>query len=433
MNVHSFLDTNIQHRYDWTAKGLAPAWDGCTAREIGATALRLFDDQLLLPAAILKRSVMDRNRAWMRRFLTLTAAKLAPHGKTTLSPELFQLQIEDGAWAITAATAHHVRVYRRFGVARIFMANQLIGAGNIAFVADEMHRDRDFEFYCLVDSVAGVEHLHDALARRPLQRPMQVLVEVGRSGGRCGVRSIDEGLAVARAVGARRSHLALVGIETFEGIGQSAPNAPARAQLMLDSVVALAEACAGEELFATSQILLSAGGSAFFDLAAATLARSALRERAQVVLRSGCYITHDDGLYARLFSELRERVRNVDTLGPGLAGALQVWAHVQSMPEPGRMICALGRRDIGADSGQPQPLAWARRGDRAERALPAGFAVADLYDQHAILTTPPAHDVQIGDMLGFGVSHPCTTFDKWRTILVVDDEYVVRDVVRTYF
>jgi D-serine dehydratase len=429
MTTHSAADS----RFDWTFKGFAPQWSGLTASEIGASGLKLFDDELLMPAAVLKRSSIERNRAWMRKFLALTGAKLAPHGKTTLAPDLFRQQMEDGAWAITAATAHHARLYRQFGISRIFLANQLVGSANIRWVIEELKRDPEFDFYCLADSAANVAQLAESHAKHGGTRPLKVLVEAGRIGGRCGVRSVEEGLTVARVVAAHPAHLSLVGIETFEGISQAAPNGVELAQIMLDNAVALARACAAEHLFGTQKILLSAGGSAFFDLAAKMLRIAELAARSEVILRSGCYITHDDGLYGRLYETLRKRMPDVDGFGPPLEGALQVWAHVQSMPEPGRMVCAFGRRDVGSESNLPKPLWWARRGDSAARRIPADFAVTDLFDQHAILATPNAHNLQIGDMVGFGVSHPCTTFDKWRALLVVDDGYVVRDVVRTYF
>mgnify|MGYP000908490021 CR=1 FL=1 len=42
-------------------------------------------------------------------------------------------------------------------------------------------------------------------------------------------------------------------------------------------------------------------------------------------------------------------------------------------------------------------------------------------------------DLSIGDLIGVGISHPCTTFDKWRVMLVVDDDYRVVDTLTTWF
>lgn len=419
--------------FDWSYKGFARAWEGLTASQIAATETSLFDGTILLPAAILKRSVVEANRAWMRDFLAVSGAALAPHGKTTMAPALFRQQAEDGAWAITAATAHHARLYRRFGVSRILMANQLLGTEEVDWVLSELETDPNFDFYCLVDSIDGVDQLAARADFRRASRPLKVLVEMGRPGGRCGARNVVEGLKVARAAAARKPYLALVGVETFEGLGPEASDGPGRAQSMLDRTVDLASACVGEALFSGSEILLSAGGSAFFDLAAKTLASADLSGRTRVVLRSGCYISHDDGTYGRLFEALRRRIPDANQLGPGLAGALQVWARIQSIPEPGLIVCAFGRRDVGTETDMPKAVNWARPGDSVPRPAPAGLVTAAMFDQHAVLSAPLSHDLRIGDFIGFGVSHPCTTFDKWRTLLVVDDRYIVRDVLRTYF
>lgn len=433
MKLGPIRDPDAHRPLDWTFKGLAAAWDGLTPAEVRATETCLFDDGLMMPAATLKRSAVENNRRWMRQFLAFSGALLAPHGKTTLAPDLFRQQADDGAWAITAATAHHVRLYRRFGVSRIFLANQLIGTANIDWILDELERDPGFEFYCLVDSVAGVDRLADAARRHCCTRPLRLLVEMGRPGGRCGTRSVAEGLQVARAVAAREPMMSLAGVETFEGVAPGAANAVALVRGMLDETMELARACDVEGLFSGQDILLSAGGSAFFDLAAAIVADAGLAARSRVILRSGCYVTHDDGTYQRLFEALRARTPEVDRFGPGLTGALQVWAHVQSLPQPDQVVCAFGRRDVGTETDMPKALAWARPGDKAPRAVPPGLAITAMFDQHAVLSAPLDHGLQVGDFLGFGVSHPCTTFDKWRTLLMVDDDYVVEDVLRTYF
>ncbi len=433
MKLGPIRDPDAHRPLDWTFKGLAAAWDGLTPAEVRATETCLFDDGLMMPAATLKRSSVENNRRWMRQFLAFSGALLAPHGKTTLAPALFRQQAEDGAWAITAATAHHARLYRRFGVSRIFLANQLIGAANIAWIIDELAADPGFDFYCLVDSAAGVEQLADVAGQRGCKRELQLLVEMGRPGGRCGARSVAEGLEVARAVAAHAPLMSLVGVETFEGVAPSAANAVESVRSMLEDTVELARACEAEGLFSRRDILLSAGGSAFFDLAAAILADAALVSRTQLILRSGCYITHDDGTYERLFEALRARTPEADRFGPGLTGALQIWAHVQSVPQPNQLVCAFGRRDVGTETDMPKVVAWARPGDKAPRAAPPGLMITAMFDQHAVLSAPPGHGLSVGDMLGFGVSHPCTTFDKWRTLLLVDDHYVVEDVLRTYF
>ena len=35
-------------------------------------------------------------------------------------------------------------------------------------------------------------------------------------------------------------------------------------------------------------------------------------------------------------------------------------------------------------------------------------------------------------MIAFDISHPCLTFDKWRQVLLVDEQYRVIDVAETF-
>ena len=417
---------------DWTCKGLPAVMEGLKPQQLAAHSVSLFDDRVLFPVAVLRDSAIRANSDWMRRFLALTGAAIAPHGKTTMAPELFRLQIEDGAWAISAATVHHVRAYRKFGVSRIFLANQLMGAAAADWIVAELRSDATFDFYCLVDSLEGIELLVSASRRGRAQRALQVLIEVGMSGGRAGVRSVEEGLVLARRIAEHPTELALVGVETFEGIFQMSADGENRAKSMINQVIVLAQGCDAESLF-RERIILSAGGSAFFDLAAQTLRTARLSLPAQVVIRSGCYLSHDDGMYQQLVGKLVARNPEAASLQPGLQPALQIWAQVQSRPEPGRFICGFGKRDVGSDAHAPKIIAWTPCGETRPRPAPRGCVVTNLNDQHACLDCPPESPLRIGDFVGFGVSHPCTTFDRWRMIFRIDDDFRISGALRTYF
>jgi D-serine dehydratase len=422
-----------QVNLDWRLKGLPPSAEGVRLDEIGQVGLNLLDGDLMMPMAVLRDSSLRHNRHWMRRFLSATGVKLCPHGKTTMSPEIFRMQAEDGVWGMTAATAHHVRVYRQFGVRRILLANQLIGRADIEWVIEELKRDADFEFYCLVDSIESVEVLRAALDVRPAGRPLHLLVEMGAAGERTGVRSVEQGIAVAQAVAAAHPHLELRGVECFEGVLSRPSDAELRIPAMLREMRSLISACHERGLFAPGRVLLSAGGSGFMDLCASSLTQSALGERTDLVLRAGCYIAHDNGMCKdRLDATLRRDAR-ISALGEGLRPAIEVWAYVQSTPDPERIIAAFGRRDVSHDMGLPQPIAWYRPGTHARpQSAPPGYIVSKLFDQHACIDGP-AGTFRVGDLIGFGVSHPCTTFDKWRWLPVVNDDYRVVSAITTYF
>jgi D-serine dehydratase len=429
------LDELLRMPVDPTVKGWPARAGTLPLGEVGARGWSLLSEDLPLPAAIIRRRALEHNSRWMRSFLERSGALICPHGKTTMAPQLFARQLADGAFGITVATAQQLMVARRFGVARVLMANQLIGRQAIRTVLTELADDPGFEFLCLIDSVRGVERLAEEAFAFRLDRPLQVLLEVGAPGGRTGARSLGQALEVARAAAAA-PELALVGVEAFEGlIREATPEASARkVEELLDFVVETALACAGDNLFAPGPVLLSAGGSAFFDRVAQRFRAANLDREVKIVLRSGCYLTHDSKMYRKLFAELCERTPEARDIGPGLRPALEVWAYVQSVPEPGLAIATIGRRDVSYDVDLPVPEQWFRPGlHERPQVMGEGFQVTKLNDQHAYVTMPADGPLEVGDMVSFGISHPCTTFDKWQLLYVVDDDYRVVEAIRTFF
>jgi D-serine dehydratase len=228
----------------------------------------------------------------------------------------------------------------------------------------------------------------------------------------------------------------LRGVEGFEGLHQHLPpeEGAERVAGFLRAQVGVAERLDAAGLLGGGAPILTAGGSAFYDLVMEAFSTARLSQAPQIVLRSGCYLTHDAGLYARSFRQVQARSAAARDIVGGFQNALEVWAYVLSIPEPGRAILGAGRRDFGHDAAPPTPLKTYRPGrDTCPKVAPGGWTVAAVNDQHAHMTLPPDGDLAVGDMVALGVSHPCTTFDKWRLILVVDDAYAVTAAVETFF
>ncbi len=416
--------------FDGLTKGLPFGAGGITPAQVAARGWNLLAGDLPLPAAVIREDILRANSRWMAAFTAANGLRIAPHGKTTMAPGLFDLQAADGAWAITAATAQQVAVCRRFGVARVLLANQPVGRETVEFLVSCLSGADRIELYCLADSAEGVAALATATAAAPppADNPLRVLVEVGVAGGRTGARDHDAALAVARAVAAAPG-LELAGVECFEGI---LPDAAA-VERLVDAVVAIARAVDAEGLVAADRpLVLTAGGTAFFDrvgerFGAARFDRPVLR-----ILRSGCYLTHDTMGYARAFARIRAETTLTLPEG-GLEAALEVWALVQSRPEPGRAILTMGKRDIGFDAGLPRPVRWFRPGMPGPAPMPEGHEVVALNDQHAHMTLPDDSPLAFGDMVAFGIGHPCTTFDRWQLIWLVDSRYGVTNALRTFF
>jgi len=379
----------------WAKSFPAYSW-GLTQREFLAIRPRL--SAFSTPLLTIDGSATANNVSVMRDWLGERGLQIAPHGKTTMAPQLWQQLLDGGAWGITLATAWQVQLARSFGIRRILLANELIDPVALRWLGVEL-ADPSFEFTCWVDSVEAVDFMRGGLAGAA--RAVDVVVELGA--GRTGAASVEDALAIAAAVDAA-PELRLVGVGGYEG---SAGTTRSEEDLdavreYLSRIVAVHDAVEW-----TVTPIVTAGGSAYFDLVAEAFAP--LVGRATVILRSGAYQLHDEGFY-----------RGITPL-PGLRSAMHGWARVLSRPTPGLAILDGGKRDFPHDMDLPS----------TEHGT-----VLKLNDQHAYLPHVGAGPA-VGDVLRLGLSHPCTAFDKWRIIPVIEDadadDPVVVDLVRTYF
>jgi D-serine dehydratase len=483
--------------------------------EAASQHLHLLRGDLPFPCAVLRSGALDHNGRWYAAFARELGIDFAPHGKTTMAPQLFARQLRDGAWGITVGTVQQAWVAASAGVRRILLANQIATLGEARRWLGMLAGDPGLRMISLLDSQPQLALLAQAVSHGdcadvlqggnnradrkvpPGNRPcFEVLIELGRNGGRTGCRSVEAARALAHLAAATPG-VRVVGVEAYEGLtanGDSARDAACVAAWMGD-LEELIRRLERDGIWSDDEeILVSAGGSSVFDLVADALVRA--RERSawalnpvppirqehrstkipgkgidsgndpglgkahgaeqltgqsrrswRIVLRSGCYIAHDDGTYLRMQQAMEQRglgrtIREGLSFSccpqhwrgsrqGGLQPALEVWAAVQSRPEPNLALVTMGRRDAGFDAGMPIPVLHARGGE-VSRA-PPHWEVRAMNDQHAYLGVDPGDTLEVGDLLGFGISHPCTTFDKWRLIWVIDDAYNVTEAIRTCF
>ena len=420
-------DFTLDHRSKSYPQTAAP----CQGSELGAKGWNLLADDLAYPLAAIRTSALAHNVAWMQDFAARKGVALAPHGKTTMSPELFKLQLAAGAWGLTFATIYQLAVGVEAGARRAIIANQVVCDADLDGLAALLSQHADLRVWFLVDSIAQLRLIEDWAVRRASNRRLDTLLEIGVPGQRTGCRTLDEAVALAQAI-ARSPAAQLGGIECYEGGVAKCDNEHDAKEVtaLVRRVTEVARQCDAANLFSDANILLTAGGSAVFDLVVPLLRTQGLTKPVQGILRSGCYITHDHGNYARFLKNVEQR----EGLDTSLRPALEVWAMVQSVPEPGLALLTCGRRDVSYDLEMPIPVRLARRGARAADAAPAGWIISALNDQHAYLRFDPTGAVPaVGDRVALGISHPCTTFDKWRWLTLVDDDWSVSGAIHTRF
>ncbi|MEJ3654433.1 amino acid deaminase [Actinomycetes bacterium KLBMP 9759] len=410
--------TSGLHAWD---KSLPAAADGMATTDFLATEPRL--STFSTPLLVLSSPAMDANLDRMAAHCAEHGLALAPHGKTTMAPALWDRMLRAGAWGITIANAAQLRVAVAFGVRRIIHANALVDPVALAWLADVQRADTELQVLTWVDSTGTVAAMDAALAPAAPSRPVDVLVELGAPGGRTGARDVATAQAVAAAVDAS-PYLHLAGSAGYEGslAHDATDGSLAVVRRYLQDLAELHRSLAFD-----GGSVVTAGGSSFFDVVTDVLAPLAAPDT-DVVLRSGAYMIHDDGFYHRMSPFNREG-------DAPFRSAMHAWARVISQPEPGLALLDAGKRDVPYDEGLPVPQLIADR--LGAPGTPLEGEITAVNDQHAYLRYDPATEVRVGQVVRLGLSHPCTAFDKWRWIPVIDEEDVadpvVTELVRTYF
>ena len=387
--------------------------------------LNVIAGDVSLPLLILKDTALENNLASMAAWSREYGMHLAPHGKTTMCPEIFKRQLAHGAWGMTFASVSQISAGLEAGFKQILIANQVTGRANLRALAAAINTHSDVEFYSFIDSTKGAELLARSLREFGAVRPINVFLEWGFKGGRTGVRSIETGREVLNVAAAYGESLKVCGFSGFEGIA--------------DSASAVDEFHKGLEILSQSlsewvgreRPIISFGGSAYLDRIC-SFALS-VKNRADVVIRSGCYATHDHGQYQRMSASAAER-QPPNLKLPQFTPALELWCAVQSVPEEGLALLNFGKRDAAYDLDLPLPLFTLCEGDSPTEAKQLRRSkIFKLNDQHAYLEFERDESLVVGDLVACGISHPCTAFDKWRVIPLVDDEYNVIDLYHTLF
>jgi D-serine deaminase-like pyridoxal phosphate-dependent protein len=432
-----------RHRLTGLEKGMPASARGYTVAEFLATRPRL--SAFHTPLFTLDSEALEWNLTRMAGWCAERGVGLAPHGKTTMAPALWDRQLRAGAWGITVANVPQLRVALRFGVPRIQLANALVDPAAIAELAGALAADPGLTVHTWVDStdtVAVMEAALNAVPSTPPARPLTVLVELGAPGGRTGARDLDAARAVAEAVEAS-PHLLLGGVCGYEGAlaHDRSPAALDTVRRYLHDIGELHRELRDAGRYDTAEAVVTAGGSSFFDEVTDALAPLAGPDTL-VLLRSGAYLIHDDGFYrgispfAQRDPHRPESDRPSSERGP-LRSAMHAWARVLSRPEPGLALLDVGRRDVPFDEGLPRPQLAAD--DLGAPTRPLAGEVTAVNDQHAFLRLDPDTPLRVGQVVRLGLSHPCTAFDKWRWVPVLADagevssDPLVVDLVGTFF
>ena len=385
---------------------------GKTLEQFLATKPNLFTANFQFPIMVIKQSAVKNNIAQMMSFCNLVDAELAPHVKTTMSPQLAQMQVAAGATALTVANFWQGRIFLKHGFKNLIIANEVLDPTAIKEIA-KINKQKQAEIIFYVDSILALEIIQK---HTPVEGEQNLFIEIGTENGRGGVRELSLVEQIAQRISADK-RLNLIGVTGFEGAVPDAARGrrgEKKISKFCQKIVAAAELAYPYK--SDQPFVISAGGSAYFDIVARELNK--FEKPRRLLLRSGGYITHDHKYY--------EEIYPFASTDRSFQPAIEVWAQVISKPEKDFGVLNLGKRDIGNDLHNPIPI---KSYDGQVKSFSA--VIEKLNDQHGYLRGK--QEFSLAQLIGLGISHPCTTFDKWGLIPLVNDDYDLIDCLQTFF
>ena len=435
--MSDLLTTGTRPLIDDRIRGFPPGHAPLPLEAIGKQGWKPYDGTMALPLISLDRQAFADNVALMMAYVKDHGVEIAPHAKTPMSTAIVDALVAAGAWGASVADIRQAAVLLKAGQRRLILANQIGGPAAARRLAALLAGFPDADLHVFVDSPALAEALAAAWRERGDLPRLGLLVEFGA--GRAGARDGDTADAILDVIlAAETPTFKLTGIAAYEGAAATAD--AQETMLRIDGLVALTAGFLPKVRARVGDgrpLIVTAGGSVYFDRVVAGLSAAVKADPdCRLVLRSGAIFFHDHGIYEHGLAGLDARGGfriggQSRSASSGFRPALRVWAEVLSLPEPGLAICGMGLRDVAIDQGLPRPLALYREGARL--ADLAGAGVLRLNDQHAFVTLAAGSGVQVGDVVEFGISHPCTCLDRHAIVYGLEPDHTVTAAYPTSF
>jgi len=426
MDIEEIQNTILDRR----TKGIPGSAEPFPLKELKNKKWNILSEDMPMPLMVLKQKNYIHNLKTFSKYLKNHNLEIAPHGKTTMAPQIYADQIKYGAWGITAGAINQIQVMFDFGINKVLLANQLLGKSHLETIASYINQNTSFSFYCFVDSIDQFLNMKKYLSNHTLINPINLLPEIGAENGRTGIRIKEDFIKLVNEIGNDQSkNFKFAGISSYEGIAAVAMKGSNTVHDFCSKIEDIINDIPSNFYSNLDELIITAGGSTHFDIVGERFSKIELSVPIKVLLRSGCYITHDHGPYLDALETAKSDVNR--QWDQSLQPALEIWSYVQSIPEENLAFLTMGKRDAPYDAGLPKPFKRFRPG---VGFVDVGHAeIFSTNDQHAFVKLPDNHEWKVGDMICSGISHPCTAFDKWKFIPVVDDDYNVVDGILTYF
>jgi D-serine deaminase-like pyridoxal phosphate-dependent protein len=313
--------------------------------------------RLPTPCLLVDLAAADRNIGRAADLFSRSQVKLRPHFKAHKCTRLMRRQLDAGGCVgVTCATAFEADVLAREGFPEILVANQVIDAAGLGWLARAATRSR---VIAAVDSLVHVEALARCAAEHQVRLGVVIEIDVGM--GRCGLPlGSDQLLPIARAIG-ESERLEFVGLQGYEGHAVHKDDRALRRLMVWQAAQVLRTERARLDEAGFSCQVISGGGSGTWDIG----------------LEMGVWTDIQAGSYVLMDAEY-------GGLGLPFEAALYCAATCISRRSAESGVLNSGLKALTVEGGMPRPVR-------------PGLRVLGLSDEHARLAVQPGVELSIGE------------------------------------
>ncbi len=437
--MNSFLKEIEETKINLKIKGI-PFLKSKSVKKIKLEKLNIIKENIQFPILSIDKLQLIKNIRIMKNFAVKNNLSLAPHCKTFMSPQLINNHLKK-TWGLTISNNQQLSTIINLNVKNIIYGNLIVNEANLIQYLDIVKKYRKLTniYYC-IDSLFGLNLLIKVVTKKKYKFKIRILIELGTKNGRCGIRNFKSFKKIVISLNNIPKNILVSGLFFYEGAIKNSSLSKVSKKIMdlLQFTFRCHEELVYQNLYKEKIKLISGGGSEYFDLVTKYFNKFNTKNDTKLILRPGSFIAYGHGYYEKKINNLKKRniIKSVSDKNKFFfKPSLLLWSHVLSINDNGIAIVNFGKRDVSFDLGNPIPINVYRNNKiyRNNETKPNNLNVFKLNDQHAFLKYNNKIRLNIGDLISFGISHPCITLDKWKYVFLINSKFDVIDVYQTFF
>jgi len=437
--MNSFLKEIDEVELNSSIKGI-PFVKNIKLKNIKKAKLNIIKENVQFPILTLDKNKLENNINILKSFAKRNSLNLAPHCKTFMSPQIINEYFRND-WGVTISNNQQLSSIVKLNLKNIIYGNLIINRENLIQYLKICKKYKNISniYYC-IDSSYGLKLLMNLIETTNYKNDIKILIELGFKNGRCGIRDFDSFKKILKIYNRKISNITISGLFFYEGA--IASNDKRVISNKIENIIKLTKLCheelIRENLYKNKNNIITAGGSVYFDLVTKYYHKYSFTNNPKLIIRPGSFIAYGHGYYEKKIDDIKKRKiikKYISSKENIFLPSLLIWSHVISINDDGKAIINFGKRDVSFDLGNPIPISIYRKNNffkkiKNDKNL---INVYKLNDQHAFLKYHKSLNLKIGDLISFGVSHPCITFDKWKYFYMINSKTEIINIYKTFF